>query len=73
MGVNLLFINIVPGTPQSIPAGFMIASISPSSGASYTITNSLPAGISGVSSQSSPAITITASAGNVLVAYVSGV
>lgn len=38
---NLLFKTVAPGTPFTLPLGFLFASFYPASGASYTITNSL--------------------------------
>jgi hypothetical protein len=42
MGANLLSMVVPAGQSLPIPGGFMMASINPSEGASFTITNSLP-------------------------------
>jgi hypothetical protein len=53
---NLLMWNIAAGETFTIPEGFLFASIYPSSGATYTITNSLNGEITNVSLKISPAI-----------------
>lgn len=53
---NMLFLNVPSGESKTIPAGFLFASISPASGATYTITNSLDGEITNVSLKTSPSI-----------------
>ncbi len=56
MASNLLMINLTAGQSFTIPEGFLWASIKPSSGATYTITNGLAVDMAGISLKTSPAI-----------------
>lgn len=46
---NLLTWTLTTGQTFTLPEGFLFASIYPATGASFTITNSLPGGIANVS------------------------
>ncbi len=83
---NLLVLVATTSVPAVIPAGFLWASINPSEGASYTITNSSTAGgiivtpaiLVPFSFPSPPSLegfgahTITASVGDVTIVYTNG-
>lgn len=81
---NLLFAVASEGSPVTLPAGFMYASFSPAPGVTYTITNSLQTNpVSGNirSAFTMPVIgtdgyaqhIITATGGDVIVVYVTGI
>lgn len=53
---NLLFKVVAPGTPFTIPSGFIAASMYPATGATYTITNSSAGSVPDVSDKISASI-----------------